>query len=733
MTKTFTLYRSFAGGEVSPEFFGQVEDVKYQTGLATARNVIIKPHGPAANRAGTRFVRACKYNDRKAFMIPFTFSNEQTAALEFGDGYVRFHTQGATLGPGTPAAWSNSTPYVIGSLVSSGGVNYYCIAAHTNQAPPNASFWYAMPAGIYEIPSPYAEVHLFDLHFEQSQDVISITHPNYAPRQLKRLGATNWTLTPEVFVSELAAPTGVTAVATTGTGTTTYRYRVSAVNDTGLEESLPSADASVNNNLLTSGNKNTVSWTAVTGAARYNVYKQSNGLYGYIGQTDALSFVDENIESDVARTPPIQRNPFVSANNYPQAVTYFEQRKVFGGTIAQLQNLWFTRSGTESNLSYSIPSRDSDGIAFRIAARDNNAIRHLVPMGSLLVLTSSAEWRVTSVNTDELTPTSISVRPQAYVGASNVRPQVFNNNVLYVAARGGHVREMGFSNDDGGYITGDLSVRATHLFEDFDITSSAASKAPYPILWVTSSNGGLLGLTYMPEQQVASWHRHDSYTLAGKSSIESVCAVAEGRDDVLYLVVRREIDGEVVRYIETLRDRRFATLQDAFFVDCGLTYNGAPATTISGLTHLVGETVNILADGCVHRQLTVANDGTVVLDQPASVVHVGLPIEADVQTLPVYLPVVAYAQGLTKNVNRVLLKVEESSGIFAGPTFDDADLKEAKQRTTEPYGSPPSLKSEEIEIVLTPTWAQYGQVCLRQKDPLPLTLVSMTAEVSIGG
>lgn len=113
--------------------------------------------------------------------------------------------------------------------------------------------------------------------------------------------------------------------------------------------------------------------------------------------------------------------------------------------------------------------------------------------------------------------------------------------------------------------------------------------------------------------------------------------------------------------------------------------------------------------------------------------HIGLPIVADLQTLPMALPLQdgSFGQGRVKNVNKVWLRVYRSSGIFVGPSADE--LTEAKQRSTEPLGSPPALKSEEIPIVLTPSWADGGQIYVRQADPLPLTLVSMTAEVALGG
>ena len=254
----------------------------------------------------------------------------------------------------------------------------------------------------------------------------------------------------------------------------------------------------------------------------------------------------------------------------------------------------------------------------------------------------------------------------------------------------------------------------------------AYSKAPQPIVWMVSSVGMLLGLTYVPEQQIGAWHQHDT-----DGTFESCAVVAEGSEDVLYCIVRRTINGSSKRYVERMASRQFVDAEDAFFVDSGLTYSGPAVTTISGLGHLEGMTVSILADGAVRPQRVVTS-GSIDLDNEGSVVHVGLPITADLQTLPVAMAIDnGYGQGRFKNVNKAWLRVFRSSGIFVGPDSDK--LTEAKQRTTEPYGSPPALKSEEIQVMLTPSWADSGQVFVRQSDPLPLTVVSMTAEVAVGG
>ena len=821
MPVTRTFSRSFSGGEISPEMFGRIDDAKFQQGAATMRNFIAKPQGPAENRAGLKYVAEVKDSTKAVRLLNFTFNTTQTMVIEFGNLYFRFHTQGQTLVYVAGSAWSNSTNYVVGDIALYSGTNYYAKTAHSNSQPPNSTNWYALPADLtYEIPHPYLEAELFDVHYVQSGDVITIVHPNHAPRELRRLSATKWELKTINFASPLASPTNVAVSAyipsSSSTNTDTYEaheYVVTAVASNLIDESAQSSSASVNNNIYVTGAKNTITWTAVTGASKYRVYKEQAGIFGFLGETETTTIIDANIAPNFTRTPPIYENEFQSTNNFPGAVSYFEQRRVFAGTNNDPQTILMTKSGTESNLSFGLPIRDDDRIKFKVAAREANTIRHIVPLTNLLMLTGSAEWRVSSINSDAITPTSISVKPQSYVGANNAQPVIVNNSMVYAAARGGHVRELGYNWQANGFITGDLSLRAPHLFDNLTVTDMALAKAPIPIVWFVSSNGKLLGFTYVPEQTIGAWHQHDT-----DGTFESIATVSEGNDDVLYCVVKRTINGATKKYIERLNTRLYDKARDGFFVDAGATYDGtntdasrtvtisggtnytrgesvtitanynlfnAPpsvddvgdaivlvdgtnyyrcnitATTnatvatvkldvdlpaslrntgltnfevarnvISGLTHLEGKLVSILADGAVHPQKTVAS-GSITLDRASSVVHVGLPYNSDLQTLPLALQTEAFGQGRVKNLNHVWLRVLESSGIFAGPSADK--LIEAKQRTTEPYGSPPNLKTEDIKIMLTPTWQDNGQIFVRQTDPLPLTVVGLTLEVAIGG
>ena len=732
MTQIRKLYRSMNGGVITPEMFSRIDDTKVQNGVETANNFIILPHGPAANRAGTSFVKSVKTPARKTKLLPYTFSSDQTFVLEFGHQYIRFHTAGATVLVGTPAAWNSGTAFAVGDLTTSGGTVYYCILAHTNQTPPNATYWYAQPSdGTLEVPSTYDEADLFSIHYVQSNDILTLVHPNYKPRELRRYSATRWVLADISFASTLVAPTGVGAVATTGTGSTTYTYVVTSVSADGRDESPASSSASCTNNLLTTGNKNTVSWTApAVPPAFYNVYLSQNGIYGFIGQTTGVSFVDDNIDADLSKTPPITNDPFNSSNNYPGAVTYFEQRRAFAGTNNGPQSLWLTRSGSETSLSYSLPSRDNDAVIFTIAARESSRIRHLVPLSDLIPLSSSVEYRIAAVGSDALTQSSVSAKPQSYIGASDVQPVVVNTSILFPAARGGHLREMSYDWRSNGFVTGDLCLRAPHLFDNLSIMDLAYAKAPQSIAWAVSSNGSLIGLTYVPDQQIGAFHTHTTLTLAGQSIIESVACVAEGQIDSVYLVVKRVINGATVRYIERLNSRFVDAVEDMVFVDCALSYSGTAVTTVSGLSHLEGETVNVLADGAVVNPLTVTS-GSITLARAASKIQVGLPLVADLKTAPLYFEGEGgFGQGRNRNVHSVTARLFKSRGFKAGQDFNN--LTEVKGRTTEPYGTVPALITGEAEIVIRNKWESDGSVCIRQDLPLPLTICGLVTEVAIG-
>jgi len=686
-----TLTRSFAGGEITPEMYGRLDNVKFQTGLALCRNAIVLPHGPVTKRPGFSFVNAAGDSTKAVRLIPFAYSATQTMVLEFGHLYVRFHTQGATL--------------------LSGGVPY-------------------------QVTTPYDALDLFDLNYTQSSDVVTISHPHYATRELRRLSVTNWDIVaPSLGASPTATGTP-TVVATAGTGTAYNRnayYRVGTVTADGVEEALASNFAGVANDLSLQGARTVISWGAVTlssGTPTYRVYKAMNDagrLYGYIGETSGTSFTDDNITADYSRNPPATTIRLDTSGNFPGAVGYYEQRRMFGGTVNNPQTVYGTKSGTESNLNASLPSNASDALSFTIKAQQQNAIRHLVPLNDLIALTVGGAWKISSSSGQALTPATLSVRTQSYFGSNNVHPTLTGSSCLYVEANGRRVRDLSFSWQSQVYASDDRSIMAPHLFNGYTLTDSAYTRSPDQVAWFVRSDGVLLGLSYVPEHQVFAWHQHTT-----DGTFESVCVVAENNSDVLYAVIRRVISGFTYRFIERMGSREFATQGDAFYVDSGGTLNSATAvTTISGLSWLEGKTVVALADGAVIDNLVVSG-GSVTLPIAAKKIQIGLRFTTDIQTLPMALEgQQAGGQGTYKSVDYAYLRVNRTGIIRIGPTSDR--LITIPPRTNENYDTAPRLRSEVLDSLAPPDWGPDAQLWIQSSDPTPLTLSAITMKVSVGG
>lgn len=760
--------RSFAGGEVAPELFGRIDLDRLQNGLQKALNFRVLPTGPTQNRAGFQYVlQARNSTTSKCRMIPFAFNAEQTMALEFTELKIRFHTNGQTLLETAKALtapfMTNANPgvWTIAGHGFANGDWVYCDSIFTGFAAYGRFFivqnvtantftltdlrgaaidtttygvvaFLVTFARVYEVASPYSSAVLMDLHYTQSADVLTLTHPSFQVMELRRLAATNWTLTAAAFAPVIGTPAAPGLVGTgPGVGTPiALFYKTTAVSGDTFEESLASPSATINRDLTVVGNAVSVTPAAVAGAIRYNVYKLGNGgLYGYIGQSDGTLLSDNNITPDLSTSPPEASTPFVGAGNFPSTCTYMEQRKCFAATDNKPQNVWMTHSATEGNLSQSVPIRDSDAIVFRIAASQQNRIRHLVPLVDLIAMTVGSEFRIYAANGDVLTPSNVTPKPQSYVGASNVQPCVAEASILYAQNQGGHVREFAYAGtgiNGATYNTNDISILAPHLFDNYTIVDMAYSRtASCPTLWAVRSDGYLLGMTYVPGQNVRGWCQNNT-----DGRFESVCCVAEGNEDALYAAVVRTVNGVEYRYVERLHSRQFSAKEDAFFVDSGLTYTGVSTTSLRGLWHLEGKTVVALADGAVVRNLTVTN-GSITLPAAAVKVHAGLSYLGDMRTLPVSWQADGFGQGVIKNVGKVHLRLSQSSGVHLGPT--DSKLIEVKQRTTEPYGSPPNLIDGWKHTNAQPLWQDDGGIVVQQPDPLPVTILCLVLDTSVGG
>lgn len=468
---------------------------------------------------------------------------------------------------------------------------------------------------------------------------------------------------------------------------------------------------------------------AIAGGAITAVTFTGNVLY--VGQEGYLAIYD-SAGSGAAAVPTLSDDPAT----WPQCSTYYQQRQVFAATIAEPQALWFSDAGAFNNMAVSQPTRDSDAITRSLTGRQVNEIRHLVPVGgSLLVMTSGAEWRCwPGPNAAALTPSSCATVPQTAYGSSHVPPIEAGGALLFVQERGSRVRELRFDALQDQYQAADLSILADHLMGDtfgvpagrqYAIEEWAFAEEPFRIVWAVRSDGQLLGFTYMREHEVYAWHRHDT---AG--SVESVCTLPEADGDsavdATYLIVRRIIEGNTRRYLERLAPRRFATIADAWFLDCALAYDGAPTTNLTGLGHLEGCEITVLADGAPQGPFTVS-DGAIELDAPCSRAIAGLAYSAELETLNLEPGAPGQTvQGRLKKISKLTVRVKDTSGLKAG--FDSGTLRELRP---DPNAVEPV--SGDWAIALPGEWNRDGRLTLSQERPLPCTVLDVIPELTMGG
>lgn len=414
--------------------------------------------------------------------------------------------------------------------------------------------------------------------------------------------------------------------------------------------------------------------------------------------------------------------------DYPAANTQFDQRRVFAGTTVNPLKVWMTNAGQQDLMMYHFPTLADDRIELTAVTSDADMIRHAVALESLLLFTGSSELRVFSQNSDALTPESVAVRAQSYVGANNVQPVIANNVVLFAANRGGHLRALQYAYTSSGYTCTDLSMAACHLFDGMTIKDLALQKAPSQIVWAVSSNGSLLGLTFTPDQNTAAWHKH---TTDGK--FESVCVVTEGEEDHLYAVIAREINGETRKFIErmdnfTITDEKNARLLDSF-IDNQPVSMAARSTDITGLEHLEGKTVKAYVDG-VDMGVYTVQDGKITVAKGGTNVAVGLPYTSYLRTVPLAASAQGGLQGSVKNVGELFLRVKFSGDVWAN-TYPKQKMYLCKREDVE--FAQQGQESKVVRLSVDGVWDYQGQVQIEHRNCLPLEVQAVVGNVSVEG
>ena len=552
----------------------------------------------------------------------------------------------------------------------------------------------------YEISSPYLEAELFDIKFAQSADVMYLVHPNHETSKLSRTGHTSWSLDEVEFTD---GP--YLAVNTTST--------------------TMSPSATTGNGITITASANTFVSTDVGRLINF-----SNGyakITAFSSATSVTADVKDDFDTTSANTD-WKLGAFSDTTGHPSCVSFFEQRLVFAGTSSEPQTLYFSKSGDYENMTAG--TNADDAMVYTIASNQVNVIRFLKTQRTLIVGTVGGEFTVSADGTDAaVTPTNITIKRQSSYGSANVDAIPAGNATLFLQRAKRKIRELSYNFDVDGYQAADLTI-LNDVVTKTGINEMTYQQSPDSILWCVRDDGVLAGLTYLRGEEVIAWHRHilgGSFG-DGNAVVESVASISgELNEDELWVIVKRTINGATKRYVECFAQFDFdeTTPTDFRFLDSHLTYSGSATTTLSGLGHLEGQTVSILADGATHPNKVVSS-GSITLDRQTEKAVVGLSYDSVLQTMRIEGGAAeGTSQGKTKRISKVVLRLFETVGVKVGPSLDN--LEAIPFRTSsDPMDTPVStFIAGDKEIEFNDDFNSDGFIFIKQDQALPCSILAI--------
>jgi hypothetical protein len=768
---------------------GRSDIAQYGRGARALENMIPTTGGALYRRPGTRFVAEAAGTEAPV-LVPFVFSREQSYILAFGsDGIYVYSDRGVVESPpGTPYKFGTSGDFIFPylrradgtsriSYAQSGDVLYIADAggsapfqkirrlAHDSWTVEVVRF--AMPP-FQDLPAPGVNAKIKcipgtadERRLRIPSSVIPVGNTSVLGRRIqlyaedvKFNSGTNGVneLVREWTVTQQLKPAPITALNEKDFFTVDSRfYFIDKVGMNGDIDGLGSWSTaftiperpfhtkgrrvyrSTENahpiRLTYSGNgyfSGTLAFVVGTGVdyTDYLVLWDEEGIPPEFDSTVwAWEAIDIQEEGGIGSSPGAVR---------PTAVAFFRERLV----LAAGRKVWASVVGDYENFALLDPNGEvvaDMGISIEVSMGDGSPISWLASADRLVVGTLGGTYLLGEQTDSEVFgPLNIKLSPvggSLANGADQVQPVVAGEQIAFISRTGR--RLFGMVGKDTG--SGDLSAMAEHLGAS-RFVDLAWQQEPSSVLWVVRQDGLLCGVTLDMASEVVAWHRHP---LGGTHAVRSVVCIPspDGTWTDLWLSVERTIEstGGPSRSffsIEVLADERQVgtPVEDGVFVDCSLSYDGAPASTFSGLDHLEDALVDVLADGAVTPQRTVIA-GAVGTDTPASKVHVGLGYRSLLQTMRVEAGSEGgTAQSQIKRIHRVTCRFLDVVGALVGPSLDKLD-RIAFRRPSMLMNQAIPAQTLDAGIPFPSGYDQDGYICVMQDQPLPMTLLSIVAEL----
>ncbi len=557
----------------------------------------------------------------------------------------------------------------------------------------------------YMAATSYAEGDLDSLRYVQSADTLYLAHPDMVPKKLTRTAHDAWTFTNFNWG---------------GNAPTTTADRWPPLQDINATATTLDASATTGANITITASSSFFSPGHVG-----SYFKMHDGLI-YVHQYDSATQVTGNVVDELTAhtaTADWYESSWSVYRGFPSTLTFFEQRLVFANNDNQPQTIWMTESGDYEDFIVNDTVTDDDAVTFTLLSEQINAIKWMVSDRRLLIGTTGGEWWLSGDTSENaVTPTSILVRNATQHGSGNVTPVKAGGSTIFVQRPGKTVRRFEYNFDSDSYQANNLSILAEHITEDTNIEEIVYQQQPHQLIWCRLSDGNLATLSYMPEHDIYAWARHE---LARTPNVKSLAVIPGATDDELWMIVDRTINSASVVYMERLHNFYFAPGQtnsviNAVYSDAAATYNGKNATTITGLDHLEGESVAVLADGVVVSGKTVSG-GEITLTDEAEVVHVGLTYFTDIETMRLTgANQFAAIQGRLKRINKITARLYKTLSATAGKDSSNLETLQASFAT-----------EAEAELRIAQGRDTSGVVFFRQTQPGPMTILALMMDIEV--
>lgn len=749
----------FNAGEWSPKMDARIDLDKYTLACLQLQNFTLLPYGGAVRRAGTQFIAETKDSTKKSRLIPFEFSTEIAYCLEFGDQYIRFYRDGAQLESGG-SPYEIASPFMEADLfqIQYVQINDVMYLTHPDHPPQKL-------IRIGDVSWTIADVEFDSPPFkDENIDTAKTITPSGTTGSIT-LTASGFTFSSDDVGSSWQlkhlrdADSVELSLASTGMTSNTFKVlgdwnvrtynfwagnlMVKRSDDDGITWAVIrdfEGDGDRNVDAVGTEESEVLLMLEFTVDGSYTVPSGGDPGRAVLEAVDAFSAgyaeitavasggatATATVKNDFAATTATEywsEGSWSDVNGYPRAVGIYEQRIIYGGNSNQPQTIYGSVVGDYEDFSRG--TNDDQSWQYTIASQQRNEIQWIIGKQYLEIGTTGGEWLASSGDRQEpLTPSNVSIKRQSTYGSKHIQGLVVNDVTLFVQRQGRKVREFVYTLESDGWKAPDMTLLAEHITKA-GVVQLAYEQQPDSILWAIVDDGTLCGMTYERDQDVIGWHRHVT-----DGSFESIAVLYGDGVDERWVIVNRTIGGSTKRFVERVNPTEWTDKEDAFYVDSGLSYNGAAATVFSGLDHLEGKEVDILADGAVRPSQTVIS-GQITLSSAASVVHIGLGYESILQPMKLDISLGATSQGQIKQIREIVVRYLDSLGMVWSDGEDEYTL--SFRDTAHPMDASPPLFSGQKSILTNAPFDYDGTIILKQTQPLPLTILALTIKSETTG